>query len=77
MENLSPIFGRGSWEVLKEMHLDIVSANVDTRTCDLVLGGTEYRITRSHHRRWHAVTTGYWRTFGSQWDLLGWIGDLL
>lgn len=77
MENLASIFGRGAWEVLKEMRLDIVSANLDMLTCDLVLGGIEYRITRAHHRMWHAVTTGYCQTFGSQWDLLAWIGDRL
>lgn len=77
MENLASIFGKGSWEVLKEMHLDIVRVHADTRACDLALGGIEYRITRTHHRRWHVATTGYWRVFGSQWDLLAWIGDRL
>lgn len=77
MENLSSIFGRGAWGVLKEMHLDIVSTNMDKMTCDLVLGGIEYKITRSHYRRWHATTMGYWRAFNSQWDLLGWVGDRL
>lgn len=77
MENLASIFGKGAWDALKEMHLDIISVNADTRSCDLVLGGTEYRITRAQHREWHAVTAGYWWTFGSQWELLAWIGDRL
>lgn len=77
MENLASIFGTGAWEVLKEMHLDIVSVNANTRVCDLVLGGIEYRITRTRYRRWQVVAADYWRAFGSQWDLLGWIGDRL
>jgi hypothetical protein len=37
--------------------------------------GREYKVKRVHHRRWHVVTTGYWKTFWSQGDLLAWMGD--
>lgn len=77
MENLSSIFGKGAWGVLKEMHLDIVRANVDSMTCDLVLSGTEYRVARINCRMWRVQTSGYWRTFGSQWELLDWLKDLV
>nr|DAK58132.1 MAG TPA: hypothetical protein [Caudoviricetes sp.] len=75
---LSDIFGCSAWPIIKEMS-DVVVFNVDAndRSCSILLNDREYKIKRAHHRRWHAVTTGYWRTFGSQWELLAWIGDRL
>lgn len=75
---LSDIFGRSAWTVIKEMGgIEVSNINVDDRSCFMMLGGQEYKITRAHHRRWRVVTTGYWWTFGSQWELLAWIGDRL
>jgi len=75
---LSDIFGRSAWTTLKEMDgIEVFNVNADDRSCFIMLGDQEYKITRAHHRRWHAATTGYWRTFGSQWELLAWIGDRL
>lgn len=75
---LSDIFGRSAWSVIKEMR-EIVIFNVDAndRSCSTFLGGLEYRIKRDHQHMWHAESAGYWRTFGSQWALLAWIGDHL
>lgn len=75
---LSDIFGHSAWPMIKEMS-EVVVFNVDAddRSCSMMLGGREYRVTRAHHRRWHVVATGYWRAFGSQWELLAWIGDRL
>ena len=74
----SNIFGRGAWPIIKEMD-EVVVFNVDAddRSCSMVLGSCEYRVKRAHHCRWHVVTTGHWYTFGSQWELLAWIGDRL
>lgn len=78
MEDLSTIFGKSAWEILKTIDgLSLLDADLNDRSCLLVLNGFEYRIKREHYRRWHAVTTGYWKTFGSQWELLAWIGDRL
>lgn len=75
---LSDIFGRSAWPMIKEMS-EVVVFNVDAydRSCSMMLGGREYKVERTHNRRWHVVTTGYWWTFGSQWELLAWIGDRL
>lgn len=76
--SLSDIFGRSAWPTIKEMGgLEIFNVDADNRSCYAMLGGQEYKIKRVHHRRWHAVTTGYQWTFGSQWELLAWIGDRL
>jgi len=64
--------------MLKEMDgIEVFNVNADDRSCFIMLGGQEYKITRANHRRWHAVTTGYWQAFESQWELLAWIGDRL
>lgn len=75
---LSDIFGRSAWPMIKEMN-EVVAFNVDAddRSCCMLLNGREYKVKRAHHRRWHVVTTGYWWAFGSQWELLAWIGDRL
>lgn len=75
---LSDIFGRTAWPMIKEMS-EVVVFNVDAdyRSCSMLLGGREYKVTRVHQRRWHVVTTEYRWTFGSQWELLAWIGDRL
>lgn len=75
---LSDIFGRGAWHAIKEMS-EVVAFNVDAddRSCCMLLNDHEYKVKRAHHHRWHVATTGYWRVFGSQWELLAWIGDRL
>lgn len=78
LSTLSDIFGRSAWPMIKKMDgVEVFNVNADDRSCHVMLGGREYKIMRAHHRRWHAVTTGYWRTFGSQWELLAWIVDQL
>lgn len=75
---LSDIFGRSAWSMVKEMDgVGVFNVNADDRSCSVLLGGQEYKITRAHHRRWHVVTAGYRWAFGSQWELLAWIGDRL
>lgn len=75
---LSDIFGRGAWAILEEIGgIEVFNVNAGDRSCFIMLGDQEYKITRANHRRWHAVTTGHWRAFGSQWELLDWIGDWL
>nr|DAT37665.1 MAG TPA: hypothetical protein [Caudoviricetes sp.] len=74
----SDIFGCSAWSMIKEMDgVEVFNVNADDRSCHVMLEGQEYKITRVHHCRWHVVTTGYRRTFGSQWELLAWIGDRL
>ena len=74
----SDIFGREAWKILREMEgFDVFNVSFEDRACSVILNGTEYRISREGRRTWHVVTTGYWWTFGSQWDLLAWIGDRL
>ena len=76
LSTLSDIFGRSAWPMIKEMGgVETFNVDADDRSCSMLLGGQEYKITRASHRRWHVVTTGYWRTFWSQWELLAWIGD--
>lgn len=75
---LSDIFGHSAWPMIKEMDgVEVFNVNVNDRSCFMMTGGQEYKITRTHHRRWHVATTGYWEDFGSQWELLAWIGDRL
>lgn len=76
--SLSDIFGRTAWPMINEMS-EVVVFNVDAddRSCCMLLNGQEYKVKRAHHRRWHVATTGYRRAFGSQWELLAWIGDRL
>ena len=75
---LSDIFGCSAWLMIKEMDgVEIFNVNADDRSCFMMLGGQEYKVKRAHHRRWHVLTAGYWQAFGSQWELLAWIGDRL
>lgn len=75
---LSDIFGHSAWPMIMEMSEVVVfNVDADNRSCHMLLNGREYKVTRAHHRRWHVVTTGCWKTFGSQWELLAWIGDRL
>lgn len=73
---LSDIFGRSAWLMINEMGgVEVFNVDAGDRSCSMLLGGQEYRVKRAHHRRWHVVTSGYCRSFGSQWELLAWIGD--
>lgn len=75
---LSDIFGHSAWPMIKEMNgVEVFNVNAHDRSCSVLLGGQEYRITRDNQRMWHAATTGYRKAFGSQWELLAWIGDRL
>lgn len=76
--SLSDIFGRTAWPMIKET-IEVVVFNVDAddRSCCILLNGQEYKVKRAHHRRWHVTTTGYRQAFGSQGELLAWIGDQL
>lgn len=75
---LSNIFGRSAWPMIKEMDgVELFNVNADDRSCFMTLGGQEYKIKRIHYRMWHVETTGHRWTFGSQWELLAWIGDRL
>ena len=75
---LSDIFGRSAWPTIKEMsEVEVFNVDADDRSCCMLLNGREYKVKRVHHRRWHVVSTGYWRTFWSQWDLLAWVRDQL
>lgn len=75
---LSDIFGHSAWPMIKEM-TEVVVFNVDAddRSCSMLIGSQEYRLKREQHRRWCIVTSGYCEIFGSQWELLAWIGDRL
>lgn len=75
---LSDIFGRSAWPMINELS-EVVVFNVDAedRSCSMMLGGREYKVKRAHPRRWHVTATGYCWAFGSQWELLAWIGDRL
>ena len=73
---LSDIFGHSAWSMIREMS-EVVAFNVDAddRSCCVLLNDQEYRVKRQHHRRWDVTTTGHQWTFGSQWELLAWMGD--
>lgn len=73
---LSDIFGRGAWSMIMKMsEVALFNVDADDKSCSMLLDGQEYRVKRSHHCRWHVATAEYRRTFGSQWELLAWIGD--
>ena len=75
---ISSIFGRLAWNAVKEMReVEVFIGNADIRSCYMILGGQEYKITRVHHHRWDVASTGHRFTFGSQLELLAWIGDRL
>lgn len=75
---LSDIFGRGAWPTIENIcGVEVFNVNADDRSCFMMLGGQEYKITRANQRKWHVTATGYWQTFWSQWELLDWIGDRL
>lgn len=76
--SLSDIFGRNAWLTIKEMSgIEVFNVDADDRSCYVRLEGQEYKIKRAHQCRWYATATGYQWTFGSQWELLAWIGDRL
>jgi hypothetical protein len=72
------IFGQSAGPIIKDMD-GFVAFDIDAnnRSCTMLLNGQEYGIKREHNHKWHVVTIGQWWTFGSQWDLLAWIGDRL
>ena len=75
---LSDIFGRSAWPMIKEMAgVETTDVDADNRSCTLILDGWEYRVRRESQRNWRVVATGRWWAFGSQWELLAWIGDRL
>lgn len=74
---LSDIFGRSAWPMINEMGVEVFNVDAGDRSCLAMLGGWEYKIKRIHHRRWLVATVGYEWAFGSQWELLDWIGDRL
>lgn len=75
---LSDIFGCSAWPMIKEMGgVDVFNVDADDRSCCIFLNGREYKVKRAQYRRWHVVTTGHRWSFGSQWELLAWIGDRL
>ena len=75
---LSDIFGRSVEPMIKEMS-EVVVFNVDAdgRSCCMLLNGREYTVKRVRHNRWHVAIADHWWSFGSQWELLAWIGDRL
>ena len=77
-DTLSDIFGRGAWSMIKEMG-EVVAFNVDAddRSCCMLISDREYKVKRVHHCKWCVVATEHSWTFGSQWELLAWIGDRL
>lgn len=78
MEDFSIIFGKAAWRILEETTgFEPFDIDVRNRSCSVILNGTEYNITRVQYCSWHVVATGYRHVFGSQWDLLAWIGDRL
>ena len=74
----SDIFGRSAWRMIMEMGgVEVFNVDADDRSCSMLLGGQEYRVKRDHHRRWYVTTIGHRWDFGSQWELLAWVGDRL
>ena len=43
----------------------------------LSYGGEEYLVIRRSLRKWVVKSEGKFWTFGSQWELLAWFGDML
>ena len=75
---LSDIFGRSAWPMIKEMGgVEVLNVDADNGSCSIMLGGQEYKVKRAHRYRWYVVTTEHRWDFGSQWELLAWIGDRL
>lgn len=75
---LSDIFGRSAWSMIEKMDgVEVFNINASDRSCLMMLGGQEYKVTRAHQRRWHVSANEYWWAFRSQWELLAWIGDRL
>lgn len=78
LSTLSDIFGRSAWPMIKEMgEVEVFDVDVNKRSCSMILDGQEYEVKRTHHCGWHVATVGYQWTFGSQWELLAWVGDRL
>ena len=75
---LSDIFGRSAWPMIEKMDgVEVSNINASDRSCLMLLGGQEYKVTRANQRNWRVTATGYQWTFWSQWELLAWIGDRL
>jgi hypothetical protein len=75
---LSDIFGRAAWPLIEEIN-EVVVFDIDAnnRSCTIILNGHEYGVKREHNHKWHVVTIGHYWIFGTQWELLAWIGDRL
>lgn len=75
---LSDIFGRGAYPVIEKMS-EVVVYNVDAddMSCCMFLNGQNYWVKREHSHRWRVMTTEHRWAFGSQWELLAWVGDRL
>ena len=78
MENYSAeLVGKGALRFYEEAGISIWVTSLTGRRGILSYGGEEVHVRRLGARSWEARSEGKTYSFGSQWELLAWIGDRL
>lgn len=78
MDDLYKIFGKGAWPMIsRDSSVVVFNVDYDQLKCNMLVGGCEYTVYRIGVRRWLIYAVGRKWELGSQWEVLGWIGDRL
>lgn len=78
MDDLHMIFGKSAWPMIeRENSIVVFNVDYDQLKCNMLIGGDEYTVYRIGARRWLIYAVGLRWEFGSQWEVLAWIGDRL
>lgn len=71
------LVGKGALRFYEEAGISIRVTSLTGRRGILSYGGEEVYVRRLGARSWEVRSEGKTYVFGSQWELLAWIGDRL
>lgn len=71
------LVGRGALKFYESAGISIRATNLSGRKGIISSGAGEVYVRRQGARRWEVRSEGRSYCFGSQWELLAWIGDRL
>lgn len=71
------LVGKGVLRFYESMGVSIRMTSLTGREGVLYYGGEEVYVRRLGARSWEVRSEGRTHSFGSQWELLAWIGDRL
>ena len=78
MENrAAELVGKGAFRFYEEAGISVRPTSLTGRRGILSYGAGEAYVRRLGLRNWEVKSEGRVYHFGSQWDLLAWIGDRL